>query len=133
MQSHADKAEAIFATGLNCAQAVFGAYAEEYGMDEKTALLVTSSLGGGLGHAGEVCGAVLGAVMAVGMEKGYIDASNAEVKKAHSDRIKQMVEDFRAKFGTSACEDLFEKGNRAVCIPYVRYAAEMVEQERSRP
>ena len=40
----ADRAEALFMEGYNCSQAVFGAIAEEYGMDFETAMKISSSL-----------------------------------------------------------------------------------------
>lgn len=126
--TNADRAEALFAQGYNCAQAVLGATAQTLSIDMDTAMKMSSSLGGGLGHAGEVCGAVLGMAMAVGLLQGPGDVPDPEAKKAFNERIKLLVEDFRAKFGASGCDDLREVGNRAVCVPYVRYAAEMVER-----
>lgn len=127
---YADKAEAIFAKGYNCAQAVFGAFSEEYGLGEEEAMRLASSLGGGLGHSGEVCGALLGMALAVGMEQGYGADPTMDEKNAHNARVKRMMDAFREKFGETKCDALREVGNRGVCIPYVRYAAELVAGER---
>lgn len=125
--THADKAEAIFAQGFNCAQAVFGAFAEEMGMDMAQAMRVASSLGGGLGGTGEVCGAALGMLLAIGMGKGYAQA-DMEMKRQHTERVKRLMEDFRAQYGDTSCNALREVGNRALCVGYVRYAAEQTEK-----
>ncbi|MDL2318525.1 C-GCAxxG-C-C family protein [Eubacteriales bacterium OttesenSCG-928-A19] len=122
--TYADKAEDFFGQGYNCAQAVFGAFADEFGMDVSTAMRVASSMGGGLGHTGEVCGAALGMVLAVGLAKGD-DVVDMAAKGIQSERVKRLMEDFKGRFGATGCDELREVGNRAVCVPYVRYAAEL--------
>ncbi len=45
-----DKTEYVketFTGGLNCAQAVFSAFSEDYGLDRETAVMIASALGGG--------------------------------------------------------------------------------------
>ena len=123
-----DKAEAIFARGFNCAQAVLGAFAEELGMDFQTAMRVAASLGGGIAHTGEACGAAIGMCMAYGLAAGYDTDPDTDTKNAHNARVKAMMEAFREKFGHMDCDDLRVIGNRSVCIPYVRFAAEVAEQ-----
>ena len=59
--THVEKAEALFMSGMNCSQAVFGAFAEDFGMDASTAAKVACGLGGGVGRLREVCGTVTGA------------------------------------------------------------------------
>ncbi len=126
---HADQAEAIFGRGFNCAQAVFGAFAEQYGMDFETAMRAASSLGGGIAHTGEACGAALGMCMALGMAKGYGEDPDQATKDALNLRVKALMTEFREKFGHMDCDDLRVPGNRALCAGYVRYAAELVEKE----
>ena len=52
--THAEKAEALFCEGYNCAQAVLLAFGDITGLDEKTAAMLSSSFGGGLGRMREV-------------------------------------------------------------------------------
>jgi len=123
-----DTAEAIFARGFNCAQAVLGAFAEDLGMDFQAAMRVASSLGGGIAHTGEACGAAIGMCMAYGLAAGYCTDPDMDTKSAHNARVKAMMEAFRAKFGHMDCDDLRVVGNRSVCVPYVRFAAEEAER-----
>lgn len=130
MSDYTEKAEAIFSQGYNCAQAVFGAFAEEYGLDMATAMRVSSSLGGGIGHSGEACGAALGMVLALGVIQGYgEEAPSMEEKTAHNANVKAMMDAFRERFGAMDCDDLREVGNRELCVGYVRYATELVEKK----
>ena len=50
-----DKAVELFKGGLCCSQAVFCAFAEDFGMDAETARKVSAGLGGGVGRMREVC------------------------------------------------------------------------------
>lgn len=64
------KAEGRFGEGFNCAQAVFSAFTSLHGMDESTALKLASPLGGGISRRGEICGAVSGALLVLGLLRG---------------------------------------------------------------
>ena len=50
MENHAEKAARLFRDGCNCAQAVFVAYCDLTGLDEATAIRLSSSFGGGMGR-----------------------------------------------------------------------------------
>ena len=65
---------------FNCAQTVFSLFAKDLGMDETTALKVSSAFGGGMACA-ETCGAVTGAYMVLGMKHGHFtNDPNAKAK-----------------------------------------------------
>ena len=68
--THEEKAEELFRSGMNCSQSVFCAFADELGMDRETAAKVSCGLGGGVGRMREVCGAVTGATLVLGMRHG---------------------------------------------------------------
>ena len=68
-----DIAMALFRNGANCAQAVVGAYAEECGLEFDQAMRLASSFGAGMGRLREVCGAVSGMLMVIGLKEGYCD------------------------------------------------------------
>ena len=46
MSTRVEKAVELFKSGFNCSQAVFAAFAGDFGMDEETALKVSAGLGG---------------------------------------------------------------------------------------
>ena len=97
--SKVEKAEALFLSGLNCSQSVFCAFAEDFGMDLETAKKVSCGLGGGVGRMREVCGAVTGATLVLGMKHG-----------PDKDAVYPVVQDFMAKFkaecGSVVCREL---------------------------
>ena len=66
--SNAEKAVTTFTNGYSCSQAVVSAYAEQFGLDHDTALRIAGGFGGGMGRRGEVCGALTGAFMVIGLK-----------------------------------------------------------------
>ena len=101
-----EKAMTLFKEGYNCSQAVMGAFAEDMGMELDTALMLSSSFGGGMGRMREVCGAVSGMFMAVGLKMGYSDPKDSEAKKAHYKRIQELAERFRERNRYIVCRQL---------------------------
>ncbi len=102
------KAEALFDQGYNCAQAVFAAFHEDVGLDKETALMLTSSFGGGMGRLKEVCGAVSAMFMVAGLKYGYTVPDNKEEKLAHYQGIQALAARFKEKAGSIICRDLLD-------------------------
>lgn len=115
--SYKEKAIELFLAGANCAQAVFVAFAPLTGLDEQTALRLSSSFGGGIGRLREVCGAVSGMCMAAGVLYGYDDLADPVAKKDHYARIQEMCGAFRERFGTLICRELLDKKTAADIAP----------------
>ncbi len=99
MNNRIEKAEALFRGGCNCSQAVFAAFADEFGMDEDLARRVACGLGGGVGRMREVCGAVTAAAMVLGMRFG-------PDKTAAYPAIQDFCARFRSEAGSIVCREL---------------------------
>jgi len=95
----------LFGKQFNCAQAVAGALAEETGVSLETALKAAACFGGGM-RCGEVCGAVTGALMALGFRFGSAKENDAEGKAAAYKRSVAFIEAFKAKNDTVLCREL---------------------------
>ena len=93
--THGELAEQYFLEGYNCSQAVLLAFSDRTGLDKETAARLASSFGGGLARMREVCGAVSGAAMVLGLVRGYADPKDAEAKKAHYHLVQRFAELFR--------------------------------------
>jgi len=106
MSVWAERALDLFGkTGFNCAQSVVAVFAEKYGLDEKTALKLASGFGGGV-RTGDVCGAVSGGVMAIGLAYGQSEKSDMKAKIDCYDRASDFIKQFRAANGSHICRDL---------------------------
>lgn len=101
-----ERATELFYQGYNCSQAVFGAYAERYGIEPEMAMRLAASFGGGMGRMREVCGALSGALMVVGMETGATEGKDAAGKKANYDMVQKIAGIYREKNGSIYCKEL---------------------------
>ena len=101
-----ERAEALFKEGYNCAQAVLLAFSDVTGLDEKTAALISSSFGGGMGRLREVCGSLSGAFAAVGILRGYSDPKDTEKKKELYALIQEIAAEFKEENGSIICREL---------------------------
>lgn len=108
---YAQKAMKLFKEGYNCAQAVLLAFEDKYDIDRKSALMLSSSFGGGMGRLREVCGAVSGMFMVVGLLYGYDEAEDFDGKKLHYQRIQQMANEFKLINGSIICRELLDSGS----------------------
>ena len=106
MTKHSEIAKGLFLEGYNCAQSVFAAFADEYGMERTQALRIASSFGGGMGGMREVCGAVSGMLMAAGLLFGYDSADDPAAKKAHYALVRRLADAFSAQTGSIVCREL---------------------------
>ena len=104
--NHGEKAEKLFLEGYNCAQSVLCAFEDVTGIERETAAKLASSFGGGLGRMREVCGAVSGASMVLGLIKGYSDPKDFEAKKAHYARVREFAKRFKEQNGSIICREL---------------------------
>jgi len=106
MSRHSELAKELFKKGYNCSQAVFAAFCDETGLDMDTALKLSSSFGGGMGRLREVCGAVSGMFMVVGMKYGYTDPDDKIAKAEHYKLIQQLAKSFEDENGSIICREL---------------------------
>lgn len=101
-----EKAEALFLEGYNCAQAVFGAFCEDFGLEFETAMKLSSGFGGGMGRLREVCGAVSCMFMVFDMKHGYTSPTDTVAKKELYSHIQAMAKKFEEENGSIICKEL---------------------------
>jgi C_GCAxxG_C_C family probable redox protein len=92
-----------FAQGFNCSQAVFSAFATSIDLPDELALKMSSPFGGGIARQGQVCGALMGALMILGLQHGNVDPQGKE----HTYQIsEEFVRKFKECHGAILCRDL---------------------------
>ena len=102
---HKEKALNYFSQKLHCSQSVIAAFADECGITEEQALKLGSCFGGGM-RKGEVCGAVTGALMTLGLLYGQKNAGDAESREKSNNVNDLMMDRFKEKCGSYLCNDL---------------------------
>ncbi len=100
-----DAAE-LFRNGWSCSQAVVCAFAKDFGIDEKSALKLSCGLGGGMGHTGNTCGAVSGALMVIGMKYGRTTLEDLASKEKTYELAQQFMKAFRRRNHSTNCTEL---------------------------
>ena len=94
-----------FMAGIDCSQAVFAEFAPQFGIDRETALKISANFGGGMWE-GETCGAVTGALMALGLKYGQGESVDPDIK----DEMIAIASDFKTRFreiyGSCICKEM---------------------------
>jgi len=132
----------LFSQNYNCAQSVFAACATDDGLDEARRLALAAPFGGGVARQGEICGAITGALLALGEANGAaMVADPVAGRKAVYDQAQKLTEGFRAAHGSILCRELTgcilatEEGQRSFkernlhqefCSKLVAFAAEQI-------
>jgi C_GCAxxG_C_C family probable redox protein len=102
------KAISFFENGYNCSQAVFMAYADILGLEQETAAKIGTSFGGGMGRMREVCGAVSGMFLVLGMYYPATDPKNKDSKTKNYEAVQRTAKEFKAQMGSYICADLLK-------------------------
>ena len=97
-----------FLNGYNCAQAVVVAFCDVLNMDRETCARMSSAFGGGMGRMREVCGAVSGMFMVLGILYGYEDPKDDATKKELYTQVQALAEDFKKDAGSIICRDILK-------------------------
>ena len=100
MSKYSDRAVELFKEGKNCSQAVFTAFATDLGLTEEMALSISVGLGGGVGRMREVCGAISGSAMVVGLK--YPELSKTEVYE----KVRAVADEFKKTNQSIVCKEL---------------------------
>jgi C_GCAxxG_C_C family probable redox protein len=130
--------------GYNCAQSVLYSFCDDLRLDKNIALKMACGFGGGMARKQEVCGAVTGGIMVLGMAHGRGEKEGRDVMTENYKEITDLMDQFEKKHGTYLCRCLLDECKLAtsegqkffhesdlknkVCIPCVKDAIEIVEK-----
>ena len=116
------------------------AYGTELGIDYEAALKIGNAFGGGIGKTGEMCGAVTGALMVIGLKYGAKDESDNISKGKTYELSDKFMKEFKARNNTVVCRNLigFDISDPSIpdktriimekCPAYIKDAAEIIEE-----
>ncbi|NOY97658.1 MAG: C_GCAxxG_C_C family protein, partial [Chloroflexi bacterium] len=115
-------------------------FAPDLGLSEESAIKIAAAFGGGMARQGEVCGAVSGALMALGLKYGHASPENRDEVNGIGGTFMRRFEE---RNGSILCRELLgcaidtpeglqqarERGVfAAVCPKAVRVAAQLVAE-----
>lgn len=103
------KALSFFDQGYACSQSVLLAFANSYNLDLKSAKLISSTFGGGMGRLREKCGAVTGSFMVIGLAMGNEDPLDMDRKLFSYRKVRELDKKVREIYGTTNCGEILKK------------------------
>ena len=144
MSKLSDTAVEKFLAGSNCAQSVIIPFCDQIGMAEQTARDVACGFGAGVARRQEICGAVSGGVMVIGMMLGKDADQDRSVVNETYTKSDEFIARFEAVHNTDNCLQLLgghdlttEEGRAAikeldlrnkVCLQCVKTSVEILEE-----
>ncbi len=132
-----------FKQGFNCAQSVFLSYCDKYEISKDAAFKLSNGFGGGMGRNQEVCGALSGGIMAIGMLYGRGEDDDRIKQEETYSNVRELLDKFKEKYGTVNCKELLNNCNlltdegqemfknenmKEKCCEYVSYAVKILEE-----
>jgi C_GCAxxG_C_C family probable redox protein len=138
----------MFKNEYNCTQSVLSVFSEEMGIKKDLALKLASPFGAGIAYMQETCGAVSGALMAIGLKYGKGENGTNEDKAFAYDMSHHFMAEFKKMHKTICCRELLDGINmstpegmneimeldyfRIRCARYVMDAVKITEKIISR-
>lgn len=143
MKSKSEIAVSKFSEGYNCAQSVFYSFCDDFQVEKDTALKIGCGFGAGMGLNGEVCGAVSGGIIVLGLKYSSGDKPDEAATYLTYAKTNEFMRQVTEKQGTYLCRKLLdgcdlttEQGQRQfgekdlinkVCKPCVESVAQILE------
>lgn len=107
--THKEKAEQLLRQQYHCSQALFGAFADDFGLDLKTAFKISTCFGGGMRQGG-ICGCITASMLVLGMALGFYDSQDKDKEVYGNKKTEEFIRLFTEKMnGVINCRDILGK------------------------
>ena len=140
IKQRTDYAVALFEQGYNCSQSVFMAFSDKFGVDKALAASLSTSFGGGIGRLREMCGAVSGGALLLGLKYPHLNPADMHAKNANYQIVQNFALEFKKQIGSYNCDDILDifselpetnslettNSTSNPCVKCVKVAAELV-------
>lgn len=141
--SKINEAVKYFEGDWNCCQSIIMTYGPQFGLPMDKSTRIGTSFAGGMARRGEVCGAVTGALMIIGLKYGMTNEADSQARDKTYELVNEFMDRFKAKHEFLRCRDLLEcdlttaegrktaqeKGLfKTLCPELVKSAAEILEE-----
>jgi len=92
--------------GFNCCESTLMGLCDYLGKKCDLFPRLATGFGGGLGHTGDVCGAITGSIMALGVKFGRDHATDKKIRDDLYLLVEHFITDVKKDLGTIDCIDL---------------------------
>jgi len=97
---------ACFRNGFTCSSAVFSTFSEDLGLNPEIAKKCACGFGAGISKTGNICGAVSGAILVIGLKYGKtIQGDDTATEKTRS-LVREFMQEFIQRHGSNNCTEL---------------------------
>ena len=103
------RAVKLFDEGYACSQSILLSFAPFFDLDERTAKLISSTFGGGMGRLRQTCGAVTGGFMVLGLAFGNENPKDMDTKLNGYKKVRELNKRVVDIHTTSNCKELLVK------------------------
>lgn len=133
-----------FQGGFSCSQRVFATLGEELGIERKQALRLATGFCAGIAYQRDICGAISGAIMAIGLKHGNDEPAAQDFSNKAIFLTRELIQRITAKHGCYTCKGLtgidnmdLEEGMKfyreqgiveKICRPVIIDCIEIVEE-----
>ncbi len=120
------------------------AFADKLGIDQDAAFSLAAGFGGGIASIGDVCGAVTGATMVLGVIYGQPGDDPDESKEETARKVNEFLAEFKTRQGSITCRELIDgidllkpegrqewadkNMHERTCLPAVQTAVKIIEE-----
>jgi C_GCAxxG_C_C family probable redox protein len=101
-----DDALASFRSGFTCSAAVFSTFSEELGLDPVTAKKCSCGFGAGISKTGNICGAVSGAILVIGLKYGKAKPGDDAATEKTRALVREFIREFIGHHSSINCSEL---------------------------
>jgi C_GCAxxG_C_C family probable redox protein len=138
-----DDALTSFRSGFTCSSAVFSAFSDELRLDNETAKKIACGFGAGISKTGNICGAVSGAILVIGLKYGKTKMGDDAATEKTRALVREFIQEFTERHGSVNCTELlgfdlsnpdeYERARKSglfitKCPEFVRDAASILEK-----
>lgn len=111
MEDKSEVAANKFSSGYNCAQSVLYSFCDYLQLDKNLALKLACGFGAGMGRNQEVCGAVSGGILVIGIKHGRGINEDRQVTENTYKLTQELMNRFEQEHGSCVCRQLLDECN----------------------
>jgi len=101
-----EQAVAFYQQGYTCAQSILASFAARYDLPQNLAFRLGEPFGAGTSCTGDMCGAVTGAILVLGLQYGSASSSDDAAHSRTYPYVHVLMRRFQAIHGSIQCTDL---------------------------
>lgn len=105
-RSEVEQAVAFYKQGYTCTQSILASFAGRYDLPQNLAFRMGEPFGAGTSCTGDMCGAVTGAIMVLGLQYGSVLSNDDAARSYTYQRVHELIQRFKEIHGSIQCTDL---------------------------